>query len=216
MIQYLQNNQAVVLQALLQHVILALVPLAIGVLAALPLGYLAVRFNRLCQPVSNLTGIVYAIPSLALFVVLPGIIGTKILDPINIVVALAIYTAALMVRVVADGLRSVDPTVTQAATAMGYRRLKRLFSVELPMSLPVTLAGLRVATVSNISIVSVGALIGVGGLGGLFTRGLQLHYLEPVIVGIVLSIALAAVCDLAIVALQRQLTPWTRLGGKTR
>jgi osmoprotectant transport system permease protein len=84
------------------------------------------------------------------------------------------------------------------------------------MSLPVTLAGLRVATVSNISIVSVGALIGVGGLGGLFTRGLQLHYLEPVIVGIVLSIALAAVCDLAIVALQRQLTPWTRLGGKTR
>jgi osmoprotectant transport system permease protein len=215
-IQYLQNNQAVVIQALLQHVILALVPLAIGVLAALPLGYLAVRFNWLYQPVSNLTGIVYAIPSLALFVVLPGIIGTKILDPINIVVALAIYTAALMVRVVADGLRSVDPTVTQAATAMGYRRLKRLFSVELPMSLPVTLAGLRVATVSNISIVSVGALIGVGGLGGLFTRGLQLHYLEPVIVGIVLSIALAAVCDLAIVVLQRQLTPWTRLGGKTR
>lgn len=216
MIQYLQNNQAVVLQALLQHVILSLVPLIIGVAAALPLGYLAVRFNWLYRPMSNLTGVVYAIPSLALFVVLPGIIGTKILDPINIVVALAIYTVALMARVVADGLRSVDQTVAQAATAMGYKRLKRLFSVELPMSLPVTLAGLRVATVANISIVSVGALIGVGGLGGLFTRGLQLHYLEPVIVGIVLSIALAAVCDLTIVALQRRLTPWTRLGGKTK
>lgn len=216
MIEYLSNSGATVIGALVQHIVLAIVPLVIGVVLAVPIGYLAVRYGWLYQPLTAVTGVVYAIPSLALFVVLPGIIGTRILDPANIVVALAIYTAALMVRIVADGLRSVDPIVLEAASAMGYRRLRRLFAVELPMSLPVTLQGLRVATVANISIVSVGALIGVGGLGALFTRGLQLSYVEPIIVGIVLSIALAAVCDGAIVLAQRALTPWTRLGASTR
>jgi osmoprotectant transport system permease protein len=210
-IEYLERNRALVLDALGEHVVLALLPVLIGIVVSLPLGYLAVRFPRLYQPMVTVCGVLYSIPSLALFVILPVVIGTKVLSPVNIVVALAVYTVALLVRTVADGLRSVDRTLTDAATAMGYRRIRRLFAVELPLALPVVLAGLRVATVSNISLVSVGALIGVGGLGALFTRGFQLFYAEPIIVGVLLSVLLAGIADLLIVLVQRVLTPWARL-----
>jgi osmoprotectant transport system permease protein len=158
--------------------------------------------------------VLYSIPSLALFVVLPSILHTKILNPLNVVVALTLYTAALLVRSVADGLRSVDPAVVQAASAMGYRPVHRLLAVELPVAMPVLLAGVRSATVANISMVSVGALIGVGGLGTLFTRGLQLRFLDPILLGITLSVLLAVVADAALVLLQRQITPWTRAQGR--
>jgi osmoprotectant transport system permease protein len=209
-ITYLQNNGDVIWAALRQHIALALLPVLIGFLAALPIGYLGVRFPWLYHPLVNTCGIVYSIPSLALFVFLPVVLGTKILSPLNIVVALTIYTVALLARTVADGLRSVDDIVIQSATAMGYRRFRRLVDVQLPVALPVILAGLRVATVANISLVSVGALIGVGGLGQLFTRGFQLFYLPPILVGIILSVLLAAVADLLIVLVQRAVTPWTR------
>ncbi|MFI5937423.1 ABC transporter permease [Actinoplanes sp. NPDC051494] len=211
MINYLNNNTDTILAALRQHMFLALLPVVIGFAAALPIGYLGVRFPRFYHPLVNVCGVLYSIPSLALFVFLPVVLGTKVLSPINIVVALSIYTVALLARTVADGLRSVDPLIAQAATAMGYRRFKRLTDVELPVALPVILAGLRAATVANISLVSVGALIGVGGLGQLFTRGFQLFYLEPIIVGIILSVLLAAVADLVIVLVQRVLTPWSRV-----
>ncbi|WP_337061625.1 ABC transporter permease [Kineococcus sp. G2] len=214
MIDYLRGSSGVVLDALAQHVVLAVVPLLIGALLALPVGYLGVRFPRLYQPLMGLSGIVYSIPSLAVFVTLPYLLGTRILSPVNIVVALAVYTLALMARTVADGLRSVDPALAEAATAMGYRRTRRLLEVELPLALPVVLAGARVAAVSNISLVSVGALIGVGGLGELFTRGFQLDYAEPIVTGIVLTLLLAAVADLLLVLLQRWATPWTRTAGR--
>jgi osmoprotectant transport system permease protein len=213
-IDYITGNSTIIFDAFMQHIMLALVPILIGVVISLPLGYLAVRYRRLYYPLVNVSSMLYAIPSLALFLVLPGILGTKVLSPVNIIVALTIYTVALLVRTVADGLNSVDASVTQAASAMGYRRVRRLFGVELPIALPVMFAGLRVATVANISIVSVGALIGVGGLGALFTRGLQLRYVDPIIVGIVLSMLLAAVCDGLIVLIQRRLTPWSRVGGR--
>ena len=215
MIQYLQNNVAVIEAALSQHVVLALVPVLIGIVVSLPIGYLAVRFGFLYHPLLNLSGILYAVPSIALIVLVPTIVGIRILSPLNIIIALSVYTVALLVRVVADGLKSVDPLVTEAASAMGYRRLRRLVSVELPIALPVMLAGLRVATVANVSLVSVGALIGVGGLGALFTRGQQLDYTPPIVVGIVLSVLLAAVCDGIIVLVQRRVTPWTRAAGRT-
>ena len=215
MIQYLQNNVAVIQAALSQHVFLALVPVLIGIVVSLPIGYLAVRFGFLYHPLLNLSGILYAVPSIALIVLVPTIVGIRILSPLNIIIALSVYTVALLVRVVADGLKSVDPLVTEAASAMGYRRLRRLVSVELPIALPVMLAGLRVATVANVSLVSVGALIGVGGLGALFTRGQQLDYTPPIVVGIVLSVLLAAVCDGIIVLVQRRVTPWTRAAGRT-
>ncbi|GIE82098.1 glycine/betaine ABC transporter permease [Actinoplanes philippinensis] len=210
MIQYLTNNHEIVWQALQEHLYLALLPILFGFAISLPLGYLAVRFSWLYHPLINTFGVLYSIPSLALFVFLPVILGTKVLSPVNVVVALTVYTVALLARTVADGLRSVDPVVVQAATAMGYRRTRRLIDVELPIALPVVLAGLRVATVSNISLVSVGSLIGIGGLGQLFTRGFQLFYLEPILVGIILSVVLAAIADLIIVLVQRAVTPWTR------
>ena len=210
MIDYLRGNSGVVLDALAQHVVLAVVPLVLGALLSLPVGYLGVRFPRLYQPLMGVSGIVYAIPSLAVFVTLSYLLGTRILSPVNIVVALTVYTLALMARTVADGLRSVDPALTEAATAMGYRRTRRLLEVELPLALPVVLAGARVAAVSNISLVSVGALIGVGGLGALFTRGFQLFYTAPILVGIVLTLLLAGAADLLLVLLQRRATPWAR------
>jgi len=213
MTTYLSNNWNTVLTALQQHIWLALLPVVIGFVVALPIGYLGVRFPWLYHPLVNVCGVLYSIPSLALFVFLPVVLGTKILSPLNIVVALTIYTVALLARTVADGLKSVDPLVVQSATAMGYRRFRRLTDVELPVALPVILAGLRVATVANISLVSVGALIGVGGLGQLFTRGFQLFYVEPIVVGIVLSVLLAGVADLVIVLLGRLVTPWTRFQG---
>ncbi|MGI4895681.1 MAG: ABC transporter permease [Janthinobacterium lividum] len=211
MIDYVRDNSGIVLDALGQHVLLAVIPLVIGVVLALPVGYLGVRYGRLYQPLLNVSGVVYAIPSLAIFVTLPYVLGTRILSPVNIVVALAIYTLALMSRTVADGLRSVDPVLTEAATAMGYRRTRRLVEVELPLALPVILAGVRVAAVSNISLVSVGALIGIGGLGALFTRGFQLFYTAPILVGVILSVLLAGIADLLIVGLQRAATPWSRV-----
>ena len=137
----------------------------VGALLSLPLGYLAVRWRRLYQPVINIGGVVYSIPSLALFAVIPVVLGTGILSPANVVVGLSLYTLALLTRTVADGLISVQGQTTMAAHAMGYRPLRQLFGVELPMAVPVLFAGLRVATVANISLVSVGALVGAGGPG---------------------------------------------------
>ncbi len=214
MIGYLTANWDLVAGALRQHIVLALVPVILGALIALPLGTWAARSGLVYPILMGASGILYSIPSLALFVVLPGILGTKILDPINVVVALTFYTAALLVRTIADALRAVDPTVVQAADAMGYRHTRRLLAVELPVALPVLLAGLRSATVANISMVSVGALIGVGGLGTLFTRGLQIQYLDPIFLGITLSVLLAVAADALLVLLQRRLTPWTRVGGR--
>lgn len=212
MIEYVQGNRDTILEALTQHIWLSLLPVVIGAAVALPFGYLAVRRPRLYPPIVNLGGIIYSIPSLALFLMLPVVLGTRVLDPVNIVAALSLYTFALMTRTVADALRSVQGQTTQAAFALGFRPVRQLFGVELPMAMPVMLAGLRVATVANISLVSVGAFLGVGGLGALFTSGLQLDFLEPILVGILLSVLLAAVCDVAIVLAQRRLTPWARAG----
>lgn len=212
MTQYLQTSGGAVLAALQQHIVLALLPVLIGLAIALPLGYLAHRHRWLYLPLIGVGSTLYAVPSIALFVFLPVVLGTKILDPVNIVVALSLYTLALLMRTVVDGLTSVPLTVTQAATAVGYRRLGLLLRVELPLAVPVILAGVRVATVSNVSLVSVGALLGVGGLGALFTDGLQRDYLAPILVGIVLSLLLALVLDTFVVGVQRVLTPWVRAG----
>ena len=214
MITYLHNNYPEVLADLVQHLWLSLVPVILGAVLALPLGYLAVRNRRLYQPVVNAGAIVYSIPSLALFLMIPPIIGVGYLSPLNVLIGLSLYTLALLSRTVADALISVQGQTTQAAHALGFRPLRQLVGVELPMAVPVLFAGLRVATVANISLVSVGALVGSGGLGGLFTSGFQLGFVEPIIIGIVLSMLLAGLCDVALVALQRALTPWARAGGR--
>jgi osmoprotectant transport system permease protein len=194
------------------HIYLAVLPVLLGLAVALPLGFAAVRWPRLYPPMLATSGILYSIPSLAVLIVLPGLLGTRILDPVNIVVALTIYTVALLLRTVVDGLRSVPDYVRQAATAVGYERWRQVLRVELPVAVPVIMAGVRVATVANISLVSVGALIGIGGLGELFTEGFQRDFLTPIVVGVVLSVALALAADAVLVLLQRLLTPWTRAG----
>ncbi|MET8520447.1 ABC transporter permease [Nocardioides sp. NBC_00163] len=213
--RYLETNADDVLTALVQHIWLALIPVAIAFVLALPLGALVHRYVPARHIALTAGSVIYTVPSLALLLLLPGLLGTSVLDPINVVIALTLYSLALLVRTTADGLDAVDTTVLQAATAMGYRPVRRWFTVQLPLAMPVILTGLRVATVANVSMVSIAALIGIGGLGQLFTRGFQLgFYLPPIIIGLVLSVTLAVIADVLIVAIQRGLTPWARAGAR--
>jgi osmoprotectant transport system permease protein len=204
------NNRVQILGDLGDHVYLALLPLVLGIVLAILLGWLGHRWPPVRSVLMVLANLLYTIPSLALFVVIPGLIGSKILDSINVVVALTIYTTALLVRPVLDALDAVPAPVIAAATAVGYRPARRFLAVELPLSVPVLAAGVRVASVSNVSLVSVGALIGTGGLGVLFTDGFQREYFSPIVVGIVLTLVLALVVDLLLVGLRNLLTPWER------
>lgn len=212
--EYIEVNQDDILEGIGEHLYFALVPVALAFVISLPIGWLIVRFGWAKHAILTLSSIVYTIPSLALLVLLPGLLGTDLLDPTNVIIALTLYSVALLSRTTADGLQAVDARTVEAATAMGYRPLRRWLGVELPLAMPVVLAGLRVATVANVSMVSVAALIGMGGLGQLFTRGAQLgYYAPPIVIGLVLSVLIAVVADSLIVLIQRWLTPWTRLGG---
>ena len=193
-----------------QHAYLAGIPLVVGLLLALPLGWLARRYSWLYAPFTAGFGLLYTIPSLALFVILPLFTGHNILSSFNVIVALSLYTVALLVRTVADGLGAVPDHVQNAATAMGYTRGKRFFAIELPLAVPVIAAGLRVAAVSNVSIVSVGTIIGVQNLGLLFSDGFNRDFYDPLVVGILGCVALALLFDGIILTAARLLTPWTR------
>ena len=208
---YFQNNQSDVLHWLWNNAWLAGVPLVVGFLLALPLGYLASRYRWIYPPTVTATGLLYTIPSLALFILLPGVLHTKILDPLNVAVALTIYTLALLVGVVADALHAVPEEARNTATAMGYTPRQRLLGIELPLAVPVIAAGLRVAAVSNVSLVSVAAIIGVPQLGQLFTAGFQTFSNAPILLGLILVILLAFAFDAVILLIARALTPWQRI-----
>jgi len=211
---YFSEHQHVVLGWLWAHAWLSVLPVVIGLLLALPLGWLAQRYRWLYPPLLSVSGLFYTIPSIALFVLVPPVFGLKTLDPLQGPIALSIYSMALLVRVVADGLRSVPDDVTQAATAMGYGRIRRLLTVELPIALPVIMAGLRVATVSNVSMVAIAGTIGLANLGQLFVLGFQLStpdpYFPPIVLGIILCGLLALALDLLLLAASRVLTPWRK------
>ncbi len=202
-----------VLNRTIQHTYLAGLPLLIGLLIALPLGWLARRFKVLYVPFTAGFGLLYTIPSLSLFVLLPGLLGTQILDPVNVLVGMTLYTVALLVRTVADGLGAVSDDVQAAATAMGYTRIKRFFAIELPLAVPVISAGMRVAAVSNVSIVSIAAVLGIPQLGLFFTDGFNRDYYDPIFVGIAACIVLALLFDGIIIGVTRALTPWQRATG---
>ena len=207
---WIQRNLAMIGNLLVDHIILSVLPVLIALVISLPLGFLVFKTKRVANVILAFLGVIYSIPSLALFVMMPLILGTKILNPVNIVVALAIYSIALLVRSVVDGLRSVPPSVKQSASAVGYGWLRRLFRVELPLAMPVIYAGLRVVTVSNIALVSVAVLIGSGALGKLFDLGFGSFFYTPIIVGLVLMLALALVADALILLIQRGTLPWFR------
>ncbi|SEL99297.1 ABC transporter permease [Streptacidiphilus jiangxiensis] len=214
MFDYFRQHQDEVLNWLGYHAWLSAVPVVVGLLVALPLGWLAHRYRWAYPPLVTAAGLLYTIPSIALFVSIPSIIGTQILDPINVAVALTVYTVALLVRVVADGLGAVSADVAQAATAMGLTRRQRLLKVELPLAVPVIAAGVRVAVVANVSLVAVAGTIGVPNLGQLFTTGFQLSvgspYYPPITLGIVLCVLLALAFDLFVVGATWLATPWRR------
>lgn len=192
----------------LWHLWLSVVPVLIGLLLAIPVGRLIMALPRVKTLLLNLLGLLYTIPSLALFILLPGVLGTRILDTVNVVAALTIYAFALLVRTVCDGLDSVSADTRQAAVALGYRPLQQFLSIELPVAVPVIAAGFRVAIVSNVSIVSIAALVGTPQLGSLFTQGFQLQFLTPIIAGVVLCVLLALLLDNLVLLATRKLVAW--------
>ena len=197
--------------ALLQHVQLTVLAVLFGLLLAFPLSLAAIRWPRLYGPILGFTGVLFTIPSLALFILLIPFTGLQIQTAL---IGLTIYTLLILVRNMVEGLRGVDRDVREAAEAMGYTPARQLFQVELPLALPVIIAGVRIATVTTIGLVTVTALIGWGGLGQLFIEGFTLNFTTPIVVGIVLSALLAFAADLALVGLQHRLTPWARRGGR--
>jgi osmoprotectant transport system permease protein len=207
---WIQRNLAMIGSLLIEHVILAVLPVLIAFVVSLPLGFLVSKTRRAANVILALLGVIYSIPSLALFVMMPLVLGTQILNPVNIVVALAIYSTALLVRSAVDGLRAVSPSVRQSATAVGYGWFRRLFRVELPLAMPVIFAGLRVVTVSNIALVSVAVLVGSGALGKLFDLGFSSFFYTPIIVALVLTLVLAMIFDGLILLVQRGTLPWFR------
>jgi osmoprotectant transport system permease protein len=198
------------------HLRLSLVPVLIGLAIAVPLGVLVQRAPIPRRLTTATASVVFTIPSLALFVVLPMIIGTRILDEANVMVALTAYTAALLVRAVLEALDAVPAQVRDAATAVGYPPIKRVLKVELPLSIPVLVAGLRVVVVTNIAMVSVGSVIGIGGLGTWFTEGYQTDKSDQIFAGIIALFVLAIVIDVLIVLAGRLATPWDRAARTTR
>jgi osmoprotectant transport system permease protein len=211
---YFAGHRAEVLGLLWSHTWLSVLPVVLGLVVSLPVGWLARRYRWVYPPVVSVTGLLYTIPSLALFVIMPTLLGTQVLDPVNVVAALTVYTVALLVRVVADGLAAVPDDVAQAATAMGLTRFQRLRMVELPLAVPVIAAGLRVATVANVSLVAIAGTIGIPELGQLFITGFQLSvngpFYPPIMLGIVLCVVLALLLDGLIVLGTRLVTPWQR------
>ena len=210
---YFRGDQSEILGWLWTTVWLAAVPVVAGIAIALPIGWVASRFRWTYPPAITFAGLVYTIPSIVIFLALPGILGTGILDPVNVAVALTLYCVALLVRVVADGLSSVSTDTLSAASAMGYTARQRLLVVQLPLALPVIGAGLRVAAVSNVSLVAVASALGVTQLGQLFVIGnnAAVNGSTPIELGLIMFFLLALLFDWVILLGLRVATPWRRV-----
>jgi osmoprotectant transport system permease protein len=204
------ENLPLIGQRTLEHLALSIPPIVLSFVLSVPLGWVANRYRLSRGVLLTVLGLLYAIPSLPLLIVLPIILGTGARDSINVVVALTLYGIALMVRTTSDALGSVSSDISQSATAMGFSPWTRFWKVDLPLAGPVLLAGIRVVAVSTVSLVTVGAVLGIKSLGLLFTDGLQRNIVAEVLTGMVATIALALLIDAALVLLGRLLMPWAR------
>jgi osmoprotectant transport system permease protein len=202
---WVSSNGPLIWQLTRENAYLGVVPALIGLVISLPLGIVAARWRWFYPPVLATVNILYAVPSLALFIALIPAFG---LTDTTVIIALTVFSLCVILPNVVAGMQAVPAAVKQAATAMGYGWLRRLVTVELPLATPVIIAGLRIGVVAGISLASVGQLIGVSSLGYLFIDGLQRSFPTEIYVGLVLVIALALVCDLILVAVKRALTPW--------
>lgn len=191
-----------------EHLLLTAVAVGVGLVIAAALSWLVLRFPRAEQPATAVTGTLYTIPSLALFALLVPYTGLTLLTA---EIGLVGYTLLILMRNIVGGIRGVPADVREAAAGMGYTRAQLLLRVELPLALPVIVAGMRIATITTVGLVTVTALIGQGGLGYLILIGMQRFFSTPLIVGATLSVALAVALDGALVLAQRGLTPWSRV-----
>lgn len=199
-----------------QHLQLLVIPMLVGFGIAFVLALLALRRPGTIGPVTAVTGLLYTIPSLAAFAVLIPITGLSLLTA---VIPLTAYTLLILYVNIVAGLRSVPPDVREAADAMGYSGRTRLLRVQLPLAVPLIMAGVRVAAVTTIGLVTVAAIIGgerFGGFGQFITEGLQTDFDTKIYLGAVASVVLALIVDALLVALQRRLTPWSRVGAGSR
>lgn len=204
---WVRTNSDEILDATRDHLELTAIAVGIGLVLSFPLALAARRWRRLNGPILGFTGLLYAIPSLALFAFLVPITG---LSRTTAEIGLVSYTLLVLVRNTVTGLDAVPADVADAADGMGYRGGERLRRVELPLALPAILAGIRIATVTTIGLVTVTALIGEGGLGRFIRDGFSRDFRTPLVVGLGLSVLLAVVADIVLLVVERRLTPWAR------
>lgn len=196
-----------------EHLQLTFLAVGIGLLISFPLGVLAHRHRRFYVPLAGFTGILYTIPSLALFALLTPFTG---LSFTTAEIGLVSYTLLILIRNIVTGLAGVPEDVREAATGMGYSSAQLLWRVELPLALPVIIAGIRIATVTTIGLVTVTALIGQGGFGYFILLGLSRFFSTATVLGAVLSVVLAVLMDRLLIIIERRLTPWSRAVGTGR
>lgn len=201
------DNLDLIWSLTLDHVRQSVIAIALGFVIALPIGWAAWRYTTLRGPVLTTIGLLYTIPSLGLFALLAAL-GVPYLSETNLIIALTIYGVAIMTRSVTDGLDSVDPATRSAAIAVGFGPWRRFWTVDLPLSGPVLLAGLRVTATSTIALATVGILIGVQNLGYLFTNGFQRRIVPEILAGVVAVVVIALLVDLLLVIAGRIAMPW--------
>jgi osmoprotectant transport system permease protein len=206
---YINDHLGVIWSALVQHVELTFVAVGVGLVIASLLAAVAIRFRISYQPINAATGIMYAIPSLALFILLTPITG---LTELTAEIALVSYTLQILFRGIVAGVDSVPASVRESATAMGFSGRQRFWRIELPLALPVIVSGLRIATVTTVGLVPISGILGSdqGGLGKLIFDGLNRGFNTPLFVGGVLTVALAVLLDVTLVLVEQVLTPWSR------
>ena len=205
--QYLVDRKDEIVDATVEHILITIAAVALGVLIAFPLALLARRYPKLESSILGISTGVYTIPSLALFPLLLPFTG---LTPTTVVVGLALYALTILVRSMLEGFRAVPDEVRESARGLGYGATRMLFRVELPLALPVIMAGLRVATVSTVALTTVGSLVSYGGLGNLIKEGVETNFRAELFTAAVLCVVLAVVLDVIIVLTQRAMTPWAR------
>ena len=204
---WISGNVGAIASAALDHVVLTVLAVGVGFAISLLFAILIHRDRRFYSPISGLTGVLYTIPSLALFGLLVPITGLSLLTA---EIGLVSYTLLILTRHIVAGLDGVPRDIDEAAVGMGYDSNGRLLSVDLPLAMPLIVAGLRVATVTTIGLVMVTALIGEGGLGQLMLRGFNFRNYTAVYVGAIVTVAIAVIADLALITIGRLATPWTR------
>jgi osmoprotectant transport system permease protein len=205
--QYVRDRQDEIVDATVQHLQITVAAVLFGIVIAFPLALLARRLPRLESTILGVSTAIYTIPSLAL---LPLMVPFTGLSMTTVVIGLGLYALTVLVRAMLDGFRAVPADVVESATGLGYGPTRLLFKIELPLAIPVMMAGLRVATVSTVALTTVGTLVAYGGLGNLISHGVQRNFRAELTTAAVLCVLLALLLDVLLVLTQRVLTPWTR------